>query len=97
MLNLIGTESPIIQAPMAGVQDHRLAAAVSNAGGLGSLPCAMLGPEAPEFPLATSAIAPLRAKAEASGSGDFSPLWCGQNASGCRERSAAEILIGLAP
>ena len=46
MLNLIGTEFPIIQAPMAGVQDHRLAAAVSNAGGLGSLPCAMLGPEA---------------------------------------------------
>jgi len=50
MLNLIGTESPIIQAPMAGVQDHRLAAAVSNAGGLGSLPCAMLGPEALRVP-----------------------------------------------
>jgi nitronate monooxygenase len=56
-----------------------------------------VSPEAPEFPLATSAIAPLRAAAEATGSGDFSPLWCGQNASGCRERSAAEILIGLAP
>ena len=34
----------------------------------------------PAFPLATSAIAPLRAKAEAAGSGDFSPLWSGQNA-----------------
>ena len=33
---------PIIQAPMAGVQDSALAIAVSNAGGLGSLPCAML-------------------------------------------------------
>ena len=36
---------PIIQAPMAGVQDHRLAAAVCNVGALGSLPCAMLGAE----------------------------------------------------
>jgi nitronate monooxygenase len=33
---------PVIQAPMAGVQDAELAIAVSNAGGLGSLPCAML-------------------------------------------------------
>lgn len=39
---LLGTELPIIQAPMAGVQGSMLAAAVSNAGGLGSLPCAML-------------------------------------------------------
>ncbi len=43
---LLGIELPIIQAPMAGVQGSALAAAVSNAGGLGSLPCAMLGPEA---------------------------------------------------
>jgi nitronate monooxygenase len=43
---LLGLELPIIQAPMAGAQDCRLAVAVSNAGGLGSLPCAMLGPEA---------------------------------------------------
>lgn len=34
----------IVQAPMAGAQDHRLAAAVCEAGGLGSLPAAMLGP-----------------------------------------------------
>jgi len=43
---LLGIDLPIIQAPMAGVQGHALAAAVSNAGGLGSLPCAMLGPDA---------------------------------------------------
>jgi nitronate monooxygenase len=43
---LLGIELPIIQAPMAGVQDAALAIAVSNAGALGSLPCAMLGPEA---------------------------------------------------
>ncbi len=42
---LLGTDVPIIQAPMAGVQGSALAAAVSNAGGLGSLPCAMLSSE----------------------------------------------------
>lgn len=40
---LLGIALPIIQAPMAGVQGSALAIAVSNAGGLGSLPCAMLG------------------------------------------------------
>ena len=47
--------------------------------------------QAPEFPLATGAIAPLRAAAEKIGSSDFSPLWSGQNASGCREIGAAEL------
>jgi nitronate monooxygenase len=46
---------------------------------------------APEFPLATAAITPLRAKAEAQGCGDFSPLWSGQNATGCKEISAADM------
>jgi nitronate monooxygenase len=58
-----------------------------------------LGPlsaKPPAFPLATSAIAPLRAKAESQGSGDFSPLWSGQNASGCREVPAAELTRALA-
>ena len=41
----LATQYPIIQAPMAGVQDFRLAAAISNAGGLGSLPAAMLNTE----------------------------------------------------
>ncbi len=50
----------------------------------------------PAFPLAPSAIAPLRAKAESLGSGDFSPLWSGQNASGCREIPAAELTRELA-
>ena len=58
-----------------------------------------LGPistHAPAFPLATAAIAPLRSKAEANGSGDFSPLWAGQNVSGCQAISAAELTAGLA-
>jgi nitronate monooxygenase len=44
--SLFGVELPIIQAPMAGVQGSALAVAVSNAGGLGSLGCAVLPPEA---------------------------------------------------
>jgi nitronate monooxygenase len=58
-----------------------------------------LGPisrAAPAFPLATSAIAPLRARAEGQGSGDFSPLWSGQNASGCKEIPAAQLTRELA-
>ena len=51
---------------------------------------------APAFPLASTALAPLRAKAEAQGDGGFSPLWSGQNASGCREIPAAELTRALA-
>ena len=49
----------------------------------------------PAFPLATAAIAPLRAHAEGQGSGDFSPLWSGQNASGCQELPAARLTHAL--
>jgi hypothetical protein len=41
----------LIQAPMAGSQNHRLAAAVFLAGGLGSIPAAMLTTE--QLPLKT--------------------------------------------
>ncbi|MFM9971716.1 MAG: NAD(P)H-dependent flavin oxidoreductase [Burkholderiales bacterium] len=51
---------------------------------------------APAFPLATSAITPLRAKAESLGLGDFSPLWAGQNPSGCKEVSASVLTRELA-
>lgn len=57
-------------------------------GSIGTLP--------PAFPLASSALAPLRAKAESLGRGDFSPLWCGQNASGCAEVPAAQLTRELA-
>jgi nitronate monooxygenase len=40
LCDLIGIEHPVIQAPMAGSATPELAAAVSNAGGLGSLGCA---------------------------------------------------------
>jgi len=58
-----------------------------------------LGPissAAPAFPLATAAIAPLRACAEAADRGDFSPLWSGQNAGGCRSVPAADLTRALA-
>jgi nitronate monooxygenase len=42
----LGLDAPIVQAPMAGVQNHHLALAVCKAGGLGSLPAAMLSPDA---------------------------------------------------
>jgi nitronate monooxygenase len=45
LLQLLGIELPIIQAPMAGANGSDMAAAVSEAGGLGSLPCAMLTPD----------------------------------------------------
>ncbi len=67
--------------------------------GIVNLAMKELGPisgAAPAFPLAPSAIAPLRARAESEGSGDFSPLWSGQNASGCKEIPAARLTRELA-
>ena len=58
-----------------------------------------LGPlssEAPAFPLAGNALAPLKASAEAKGSADFSPLWSGQAARLGREMPAGELTRTLA-
>jgi nitronate monooxygenase len=62
-----------------------------------------LGPltaDAPAFPLAGGAIAPLKARAEGKGeapdAGDFSSLWAGQAAALGRERPAAELTRALA-
>ena len=49
----------------------------------------------PAFPLSVAALAPLRAAAEARGSSEFTPLWSGQNNSGCRAIPAAEMTLGL--
>jgi nitronate monooxygenase len=53
-------------------------------------------PQAPAFPLATAAVGPLRAAAEAMGQSDFSPLWAGQNVRGCAAVPAAELTRRLA-
>ncbi len=42
ILDLFGIETPVIQAPMAGFVHSEMVIAVSEAGGLGSLPCALL-------------------------------------------------------
>lgn len=55
-----------------------------------------IGTAVPDFPLAASAIAPLRARAESQGSDDFSPLWSGQNSSGCKEIPAGALTQELA-
>lgn len=56
-----------------------------------------MSPDVPAFPLATAALAPLRAQAESRGRDDFTQLWCGQNASGCAESPAAELTRTLCP
>lgn len=57
-----------------------------------------MSPHAPRFPLATAALLALRQKAESMGNGDFSPLWAGQNITGCKEIGAELLtheLVGL--
>ena len=51
---------------------------------------------APEFPLAAGALMPLRAKAEAQGSGDFSAMWAGQAAALGRALPAGDVTRRLA-
>lgn len=58
-----------------------------------------LGPineQVPPFPLASAGTAKLRSLAESEGRSDFTPLWCGQNASGCKEVAAADLVRELA-
>lgn len=55
-----------------------------------------LTPEAPAFPLAGGALAPVKAQAEAQGSGDFGSLWSGQAARLGREMPAGELTRVLA-
>lgn len=55
-----------------------------------------MNPLAPPFPLAATAVAPLRAAAELLGRGDFSPLWCGTRAGQYRAAPAADVTRALA-
>ena len=51
---------------------------------------------APDFPYASIEMAQLRGHFEKLGADDFSPLWSGQNTSGCKEISAKELTLLLA-
>lgn len=57
-----------------------------------------LGPmsaHAPAFPHASAALAPLRAKAESMGSGDYSPLWSGAGGCAHHDVPVAEVVAAL--
>lgn len=58
--------------------------------------CGPINAAAPAFPLAGNAIGPLRARAEADGSGEFSPLWSGVDARGCEPLGAGDLTRNLA-
>jgi nitronate monooxygenase len=55
-----------------------------------------MSPLAPPFPLAGSAVAPLRKHSEAAGSKDFAQMWSGQAGRLCRELPAGELTRQLA-
>jgi nitronate monooxygenase len=55
-----------------------------------------ISPAAPSFPLAAGALLPLKAKAEAAGSGDFTNLWSGQAGPLAREMPASDLTRRLA-
>lgn len=55
-----------------------------------------VSPDAPPFPHASAAIAPLRRAAEAAGKGDFTPLWAGQAAALVRAAGARQLTEELA-
>nr|WP_294811427.1 nitronate monooxygenase [uncultured Sphingomonas sp.] len=55
-----------------------------------------ISPLAPAFPYAATALAPLRAAAEAEGRADYSPLWAGQSAALARAMPAEDLTRLLA-
>ncbi len=92
------TISPLHRAALANARDDatRLTNVFTGrpARGLVNRFVAEVGPmceDAPQFPLAAAAAAPLRAAAEKRGSGDFSPLWAGEAAALGREESAEAV------
>lgn len=97
------TTSAVHRTALAGAEAHYTALTNLFSGrparGIVNRLMRELGPmrvEAPLFPLAAAAVAPLRAAAEAAGRGDFSPLWAGQNLSGLKAIPAAELTRALA-
>ncbi|MHB8468351.1 MAG: NAD(P)H-dependent flavin oxidoreductase [Gaiellaceae bacterium] len=74
LIELLGVRHPIVQAPMANVQPPALAAAVSNAGALGSIAGATLLPDA-----LRAAIREVRAATDAPFAVNlFAPPYCSE-------------------
>jgi nitronate monooxygenase len=92
------TTSPMHRAALASARDDatRLTNVFTGrpARGLVNRFVAEVGPmceDAPQFPLAAGAAAPLRTAGEKRGSGDFSPLWAGESAALAREEGAEAL------
>jgi nitronate monooxygenase len=92
------TISPIHRAALASARDDatRLTNVFTGrpARGLVNRFVAEVGPmceDAPQFPLAAGAAAPLRTAGEKRGSGDFSPLWAGESAALARDEGAETL------
>ncbi len=92
------TISPLHRTALASARDDatRLTNVFTGrpARGLINRFVAEVGPmseDAPQFPLAAGAAAPLRAAAERRGSSDFSPLWAGESAGLAREEGAEAV------
>ena len=92
------TISPLHRAALANARDDatRLTNVFTGrpARGLVNRFVAEVGPmckDAPQFPLAAGAAAPLRAAHDKRGSGDFSPLWAGESAALAREEGAEAV------
>jgi nitronate monooxygenase len=92
------TISPMHRVALASARDDatRLTNVFTGrpARGLVNRFVAELGPmceEAPQFPMAAGAAAPLRTAAERLGSSDFSPLWAGEAAALARDEGAEAL------
>ena len=89
------------EALKSSARDHTVLTTLFSGGlarGIANRLINELGPSpraVPPYPLASRLVGLLREAAEQKGLSDFSPLWCGQNARGCQELSAAERTLSL--
>lgn len=97
------TISPIYRAGLKAARDDQTALTNVFTGrparGIVNRAVRDIGPlsaDAPAFPGASNAMLPLRQKAEAQGSGDFTPMWSGQAPVFAREGGAGALTEALA-
>jgi nitronate monooxygenase len=101
----LATQESSIAAPFRALLGTEAATAFTNlfsgreARGIVNRLMRELGPirdEAPAFPYGSNALAPLRARAEADGRGDYSPLWAGTGVARVRAMGAEALVHRLA-
>ena len=84
LLQRLQIDLPLFQGPMTGSDTPQLAAAVSQAGGLGFLGCGMRSPHA------------MRKAAASQGRADYLSLWAGQGVAAARALPAQQLVALLA-